>query len=129
MSGDSSRVTEPLPGWEARRFAIENGDGEPALLHPRFVLQRVSGSWFGNEIEGRPAWLVRVAEGPERDRVFALTARGSDQSIEDVLATSSSDSRAPYARVVVHAFQASPSGRSGCRTYAAGMTVLNELLS
>jgi hypothetical protein len=127
MSGDSDRKTEALPGWEARRFTIENGDGEPALLHPRFVLQRVKASWFCDEIEGRPAWLVRVAEGSERDRVFALTARGSDQPIEKVLVTSLGASRTPYAGVILHAFQLSPAGDGGYQSYAAGMTVLEEL--
>jgi hypothetical protein len=83
----SSLDVEPFPGYAEQRFAVENGDGEPELLHPRFVLQRVIAPWFKIPIgQWGPAWLMRIVEGPRTEMLLAYAPRGSTIPIEVLFA-------------------------------------------
>lgn len=112
----------PMPGFEHRRFAIENGDGEPALLHPRRELRRMTAAWFPDSLgEWGPAWLMEVTIGTDVGLLLGLTPRGG-AAIEDQLLTF----HGGWAKVVVHRLDISGPGPAKSVS-AAGMAGLEEL--
>jgi|SRR6185503_13197327 len=150
MVTDPALDVHPFPGYELLTFAVENGDGEPSLLHPRLELQRVIAPWFRSPLgQWGPAWLMRVTEGAQKGLLLALTPRGTTIPIEEQLARSREYLKSlsgvrsalgmeepkyvPWsngsAGVVLHTIKSpGPDFRGdGSDTHAAGMTVLEQL--
>lgn len=140
MANDSGLDLHPFPGYELQKFAVENGDGDSPLLHPRLELRRVYAPWFKSPLgPWGPAWLMRVRKGTQKGLLLALTPRGTKVPIEELLAVSRRYIKSlgvpkhpwsnGYAAVVLHTIKSpGPNFRGDdTDTHPAGMTTLQQL--